>query len=98
MISLFIAALAAAAPSSGQVSVIATSPPPAETRREGEEPGMRRVCRLERATGSNLQQRVCRDIPRQGVQDQQTREFLRAQQRVRLPDEPDRAPPGAARN
>ena len=68
------------------VTVIATTPAPAEARRAGEAE-TRRVCRFERATGSNFQQRVCRDVPRQGVQDQQTREFMRANQRIRTPDE-----------
>lgn len=75
----------------GQVAVIAGVAPPAEARPAGAAPGpegdTRRVCRLERATGSNMQQRVCRDIPRAGVQDQQTREFMRSMQRMRLPDE-----------
>lgn len=84
LITLFAATLAL---SGGQaVAVIATSPEPAEARREGEADS-RRVCRFERATGSNLQQRVCRLRPRQGFQDQQTREFMRATQRMRLPDE-----------
>lgn len=84
LITLFATTLAL---SGGQaVAVIATSPQPAEVRREGEADS-RRVCRFERATGSNLQQRVCRTVPRQGFQDQQTREFLRATQRMRLPDE-----------
>jgi len=75
----------------GQVAVIAGTPPPAEARPAGAPDGpagdTRRVCRLERATGSNMQQRVCRDVPRAGVQDQQTREFMRAMQRNRFPDE-----------
>lgn len=74
----------------GQVTVIAATPAPAEARPAGTPAGpegdTRRVCRLERATGSNMQQRVCRDIPRAGFQDQQTREFLRGTQRVRFPD------------
>ena len=82
----------------GQVAVIAGTPPPAEVRRadapDGPEGDTRRVCRLERATGSNLQQRVCRDIPRAGFQDQQTREFMRATQRMRLPDEGAMVTPG----
>lgn len=83
LIALFAATLAL---DGGQaVTVIAAAPTPPEVRREGEADS-RRVCRLERATGSNLQQRVCRTVPRQGVQDQQTREFMRATQRVRLPD------------
>jgi hypothetical protein len=69
----------------GQVAVIARTPAPAEVRpsdaRPGPEGDTRRVCRMERATGSNLQQRVCRDVRRQGVQDQQTREFMRDRQR-----------------
>lgn len=84
--------------SSGQVAVIAATPPPAEARPQGEEATTRRVCRYERATGSNMQQRVCRDVPREGfVQDQQTREFLHSNQRVRLNDPAasgDRAGPG----
>ncbi|HEY0928120.1 hypothetical protein [Brevundimonas sp.] len=73
--------------SGGQaVSVISAAPAPAEAARAGE-PNERRVCRFERATGSNLQQRVCRTVPRQGFQDEQTRDFLRATQRVRFPDE-----------
>ncbi|MBA4805105.1 MAG: hypothetical protein H2038_10675 [Brevundimonas sp.] len=89
MLSVLIisAALTVAAPPADQVAVIAATPPPAEARRDPDEPATRRVCRFERATGSNMQQRVCRDVPRGGfVQDQQTREFLRAQQRMRLPD------------
>jgi hypothetical protein len=74
------------------VSVIAAAPAPAEVRREGEADS-RRVCRFERATGSNLQQRVCRTVPRQGFQDQQTREFMRATQRMRLPDDGATATP-----
>ena len=83
---LFAATLSAAPADGGQVAVIARAPAPAEAAREGEEATTRRVCRFERATGSNFQQRVCRDIPRQGFQDQQTREFLRATQRIRFPD------------
>lgn len=91
LITLFATTLAL---SGGQaVAVIATSPQPAEVRREGEADS-RRVCRFERATGSNLQQRVCRTVPRQGFQDQQTREFLRATQRMRLPDEGAAGTPG----
>ena len=74
----------------GQVAVIAGTPAPAEARPTSAPPGpegdTRRVCQLERATGSNIQQRVCRDIPRAGFQDQQTREFMRGMQRPRLPD------------
>ncbi len=82
----------------GQVAVIAGTPAPAEVRPTsapaGPEGDTRRVCRLERATGSNMQQRVCRDIPRAGVQDQQTREFMRSMQRIRFPDEGATATPG----
>lgn len=74
----------------GQVAVIAGTPPPVEARPSGASPGpegdTRRVCRLERATGSNMQQRVCRDVPRAGFQSQQTREFMRGMQRPRMPD------------
>ncbi len=69
-----------------QVAVIAGAAPPAEARPAGDSETTRRVCRLERATGSNIQQRVCRDIPRAGFQDQQTREFLGAMQRVQVPE------------
>lgn len=72
-----------------QVAVIAVAPPPAEVRSadtpDGPEGDVRRVCRYERATGSNMQQRVCRNIPRAGVQDAQTREFMRATQQVSVP-------------
>ena len=82
----------------GQVAVIAGVAPPAEVRPsnapEGRDGDTRRVCRLERATGSNMQQRVCRNIPRAGVQDQQTREFMRGMQRMRLPDEGAQVTPG----
>ena len=74
--------------SSGQVTVIAATPAPAEAPSSGTpEGGTRRVCRLERATGSNLQQRVCRTIRVAAPQTQQTREFLRNLQRIRFPDE-----------
>lgn len=82
----------------GQVAVIAGTPPPAESRAanlpEGEDGETRRVCRLERATGSNMQQRVCRDVPRAGFQSQQTREFMRGMQRMRMPDEGAQVTPG----
>ena len=92
--------ISAALLAGGQVSVIATTPAPAEARPAnapaGPEGDTRRVCRLERATGSNLQQRVCRNITRASadVQDQQTREFMRNLQRVRFPDEGAAATPG----
>ena len=90
LVALFVATLTLGG---GQaVSVIATAPAPAEARRE-REPATRRVCRFERATGSNFQQRVCRDVSRQSVQDQQTREFMRHGQRMRLPDDPGGAGP-----
>jgi hypothetical protein len=101
MLTVTLLALTLGAPdaASGQVAVIANAATPAEARRSQEEPTTRRVCRLERATGSNMQQRVCRDVPRAGfVQDQQTRDFMRTQQRVRLPDEGDIAPPGGPRS
>lgn len=50
------------------------------------EPETRRVCRYETATGSNRRNRVCRDVPRHGVQDQATQEYMRQTQRVRIPD------------
>ena len=89
---MLIAALVAAAAllDGGQVRVIASTPTPAAVRAPDTAPGRegetRRLCRFERATGSNFQQRVCRDVPRAGFQDQQTREFMRGTQRVRLPD------------
>ncbi|MFN3558342.1 MAG: hypothetical protein ACK4UQ_03560 [Brevundimonas sp.] len=51
------------------------------------EPDTRRVCRFETVIGSNRRTRVCRDVPRQGTQDAQTREFMRDNQRVRMPDQ-----------
>jgi hypothetical protein len=83
-IALFAATLAL---DGGQaVTVIAPAAPPAQANPNGETQ-TRRVCRFERATGSNLQQRVCRDVPVGGnFQDQQTREFMRANQRTRLND------------
>ena len=50
-------------------------------------PETRRVCRFETVIGSNRRNRVCRDVPRQGVQDAQTREYMRDSQRVRVPDQ-----------
>ena len=80
-------ALLLAGQSSSQVVVVAAPSAPAEARRSEEEAPTRRVCRLERATGSNMQQRVCRDVARSGnFQDQQTREFMRSHQRIRFPD------------
>lgn len=80
------------------VTVIAGPAPPAEVRPadapNGPEGATRRVCRLERATGSNMRQRVCRDIPRASVQDQQTREFMRSMQRIRFPDNGATPTPG----
>lgn len=79
------------------VTVIVGTPPPAEARPADAHPGpegdTRRICRLERATGSNMQQRVCRDVPSAGVQDQQTRDFLRAMQQVQVPSDGLRASP-----
>lgn len=72
------------------VSVIARNVPAAEVpparaseTPEGEAPGgeTRRVCRFERATGSTLQRRVCRDVPRVTHQNQEVREFMREHQR-----------------
>ncbi len=65
-----------------QVAVITAAPPrpqPATTPEPAADTV--RVCRWETPTGSNRRSRVCRDIPRQGVQDQQTREFMRDRQR-----------------
>lgn len=50
------------------------------------EPETRQVCRFETVIGSNRRTRVCREVARQGTQDQQTREFMRDSQRVRIPD------------
>jgi len=74
----------------GPVQQATPLPPVTVTQRAEAEPApeatTRRVCRFETVTGSNRRTRVCRDVPRQGVQDQQTREFMRDSQRVRLPD------------
>ena len=65
------------------VAVIGTTPPPALARTQPVEAGGEtvRVCRYETTTGSNRRTRVCRDVPRQSVQDQSTREFMRDHQR-----------------
>jgi hypothetical protein len=82
----------------GQVAVIAGPAAPAETRPadapEGLEGTTRRVCSFERATGSNMQQRVCRNVSRSRAQDQQTREFMRSMQQPRLPDREAATTPG----
>jgi hypothetical protein len=90
--ALFAAVVLTGAPVPDQaVSTIGTTPPPAPARGPDSaaarstpvEAGGEtvRVCRFETATGSNRRTRVCRDVPRQGVQDQQTREFMRDHQR-----------------
>lgn len=67
---------------SSQVAVITSAPPPAQPATTAEPAAdMVRVCRWEAETGSNRRNRVCRDVPRQAVQDQQTREFMRDRQR-----------------
>lgn len=72
---------------SDQVAVISTTPPPAPASTPARTQPVEttgetiRVCRFETATGSNRRTRVCRDVPRQGVQDQATREFMRDHQR-----------------
>jgi hypothetical protein len=73
-----------AAPQQPQES--ATPLPSLDATAAEPQPETRRVCRFETVTGSNRRTRVCRDIPRQGVQDQATREFMRDNQRVRTPD------------
>lgn len=67
----------APAPAAAGPTTTAEAQPEADTRR---------VCRFEVVIGSNRRTRVCRDVPRQGVQDAQTREFMRDSQRVRMPD------------
>jgi hypothetical protein len=64
----------------------ATQLPPVDATAAEPEPETRRVCRFETVTGSNRRTRVCRDVPRQGMQDQATRDFMRDNQRVRTPD------------
>ena len=87
MLTVALIAAAALSVEAGQtVSVIAPPSGPAQARQPGDQGATRRVCRFQRATGSNFQQRVCRDIPIAGVQDQQTRDFLRNLQRIRVPD------------
>lgn len=87
MLIIQMAALVALSLSSGQAAQTAPTPttapvaPASDTAAE-----TRRVCRFETVTGSNRRTRVCRDVARNDVQDQQTREFLRNSQRVRLPD------------
>ncbi|SFS32250.1 hypothetical protein [Brevundimonas viscosa] len=64
----------------------ATPLPPVDATAAEPQPETRRVCRFETVTGSNRRTRVCRDVPRQGMQDQTTRDFMRDNQRVRTPD------------
>lgn len=64
----------------------ATQLPPVDATAAEPQPETRRVCRFETVTGSNRRTRVCRDVPRQGMQDQATRDFMRDSQRVRTPD------------
>ncbi|OGN42066.1 MAG: hypothetical protein A2623_07000 [Caulobacterales bacterium RIFCSPHIGHO2_01_FULL_70_19] len=73
-----------AAPQQPQES--ATPLPPVDATAAEPQPETRRVCRFETVTGSNRRTRVCRNIPRQGMQDQATRDFMRDSQRVRTPD------------
>lgn len=77
------AAAAQQDPTPAQPPVAAASTTTVEAQPEAE---TRRVCRFEAVIGSNRRNRVCRDVPRQGVQDAQTREFMRDSQRVRMPD------------
>ncbi|MDP3416177.1 hypothetical protein [Falsiroseomonas sp.] len=88
--ALFAAALVSGAAvnvSDQAVAVISPSPPPAPATAPARSQPVEasgetmRVCRFETATGSNRRTRVCRDVPRQGVQDQATREFMRDHQR-----------------
>ena len=85
---LFAALTLAAAPvqSSPQTPPASSNLPNVEVEGERAEPTTRRVCRFETQIGSNRRTRVCRDVPRQGQQDQATREFMRDSQRVRMPD------------
>ncbi len=64
----------------------ATTLPPIDATAAEPQPETRRVCRFETVTGSNRRTRICRDVPRQGMQDQATRDFMRDSQRVRTPD------------
>lgn len=50
-----------------------------------EQPEARQVCRFETVIGSNRRTRVCRQVS-SAPQDQQTRDFMRDAQRVRIPD------------
>ncbi len=88
MLSVLFAAVVLGAsplPSALPQAPVAPTAAPAETAPRAE-PETRRVCRFETVTGSNRRTRICRDMPRQGVQDQQTREFMRDSQRTRMPD------------
>jgi hypothetical protein len=71
------------APAPAQAPVTVASATTAEAQPEAE---TRRVCRFETVIGSNRRTRICRDVPRQGVQDAQTRDFMRDTQRARMPD------------
>lgn len=66
-----------------QVTTITTAPPPAAGRQPEVAPpgGTVRVCTFEQRTGQIGRKKVCRDVPRQTQQNQETREFMRDHQR-----------------
>jgi hypothetical protein len=82
MLSVLLAALVLVAPVQTTQETPAATPPAAEAAPDAES-ATRRVCRFETVIGSNRRTRVCRDVPRQGVQDQATRDYMRDSQRVR---------------
>lgn len=87
LFAVLAALMVTAAPQQAPQGPTTTLPPvTVQASADTEQPATRRICRYETVTGSNRRTRVCRDAPRQGVQDQQTREFMRDSQRVRLPD------------
>jgi hypothetical protein len=81
-------------PDRGATVLVAARPRIMEARDDSPVP-TRHVCRFERATGSSMQTRVCRDVPLYNYQSPEAREFMQRFQRIRLPDEGVLAtPPG----
>ena len=86
LISLAVLALGSAPVQAAPQEAPATTLPPVDSTGPAPQAETRRVCRFETVIGSNRRTRICRDVPRQGNQDQATREYMRDGQRVRMPD------------
>ena len=85
MLSILLAVLALGAPVQTTQEAAAPATPPAAEATSEAQPETRRVCRFETVIGSNRRTRIRRDVPRQGVQDQATRDYMRDSQRIRVP-------------